>query len=79
LDNSTVSWNPKYFGEKYGNQEIEVIDCKDNSKHVSTAKEFFDSYESEEKLAAYCDKLSTSNVIKIKVKHCIIIIMTIKC
>jgi hypothetical protein len=82
LDNSTVSWNPKYFGEKYGNQEIEVIDCKDNSKHISTAKEFFDSYESEEKLAAYCDKLSTSNVIKIKVKHCIIIIiiiMTIEC
>jgi non-homologous end joining protein Ku len=75
MDGSTVSWDPKNFSEKYGEQEIEVIDCKDNSKHASTAKEFFGSYESDEKLAAYCDKLSTSNVIKIKVSYHLYIII----
>jgi lysine-specific demethylase 3 len=68
MDGSTVSWDPKYFSEQYGDQEIEVIDCQDYSKHTSTAKEFFDSYESEEKLAAYCEKLGTSKVTKIKVR-----------
>jgi hypothetical protein len=68
MDASKVSWDPKYFSEQYGDQEIEVIDCKNGSKHNSTAKEFFDSYESEDKLSVYCDKLGTSKVIKIKVR-----------
>ncbi|KAI8875634.1 hypothetical protein K501DRAFT_289279 [Backusella circina FSU 941] len=66
LEKSCLSWNPKFFGEKYGDQEIEVIDSRDNSKHISTSKEFFDSYESEEKLKEYCKRLGTSRVIKIK-------------
>jgi hypothetical protein len=68
MDASKVSWDPKYFSKQYGDREIEVIDCKNGSKHHSTGKEFFDSYESADKLSEYCDKLGTSKVIKIKVR-----------
>jgi hypothetical protein len=63
MDGTKVLWEPAYFGEKYGAREIEVIDCKDGPKRASTTKEFFESYESEDKLSEYCKKLGTSNMI----------------
>ncbi|KAI8879584.1 hypothetical protein K501DRAFT_276434 [Backusella circina FSU 941] len=52
--------------ENYSDQEIETISSRDNSKHISTTREFSGSYESEENLKEYCERLGTSKVINIK-------------
>ncbi|KAG1467888.1 hypothetical protein G6F56_004154 [Rhizopus delemar] len=66
LMNSKLDWSPTYFEKNYGNEEIQVIDCKEETAHPTTVGEYFRAFASPNKRKAYAKKLGTTTVLKIK-------------